>query len=269
MKSIIKDILCSSLLGAGRISKHQHAFIIKHSTTTNLLESTYDWTVSLNNRNPVDIPYIDFSKAIDSVVHSKLIFNLRQISLLDLLISWITAFLSDRFQQIRIENVESHILRVTSGVPQGSVLGPILVKLFINDLDHVLSDKASFKLFADDLKICSTFNITSSQNNHQHALDLLMLWSESWQLPVNLTKTQLLHLGMSINIHTYVINDTSIPPADKVLDLGIITDNDLNHSSHISSIIFKARSRTGIIFEVFSRTIFLFSGKLTSCFFVL
>ena len=95
MESIIKDILCSSLLAADRISKHQHAFITKHSTITNLLESTYDWTVSLNNRNPVDILYIDFSKA------------------------WIIAFLSDIFQQIKIENVETHISRVISCVPQG------------------------------------------------------------------------------------------------------------------------------------------------------
>ena len=102
MESIIKNIQCSSLLAAGRISKHQHALITKNSTTTNLLERTYDWTVSLNNHNPVDILYIDFSKAFDSVVHSKLIFKLRQIDSPDLLISWITAFLSDRFQPIRI-----------------------------------------------------------------------------------------------------------------------------------------------------------------------
>ena len=74
IESIIIDILCSSLFGAGRISKHQHAIITKQSTTTHLLESTYNLTVSLNNRNPVDILYIDFSKAFDSVVHSKLIF---------------------------------------------------------------------------------------------------------------------------------------------------------------------------------------------------
>ena len=78
-----------------------------------------------------------------------------------------------------------------------------------------------------------------------------MLWSESWQLPVNISKTQLLHLGTSINVHTYLINGITILPADKVLDLGIITDNDINYSSHISSIISQARSRTGIIFRNF------------------
>ena len=63
MKSIIKDILCSSLLAAGRITKQQQAFIIKQSTSTNLLESTYDWTISLNNNTPVDVLYINLSKA--------------------------------------------------------------------------------------------------------------------------------------------------------------------------------------------------------------
>ena len=91
MESIIKDILYSSLLAAGRITKQQHAFITKHSTTINLLESTYDWTISLNNRISwtislnnrisIDILYIDFSKAFDSVVHSKLTHKLRQIGL--------------------------------------------------------------------------------------------------------------------------------------------------------------------------------------------
>ena len=151
MESIIfKDILCSSLLAAGRISKHYHAFITKHSITTNILESNYDWTVSLNNHNSVDIIYIyiyihiyiDFSKAFESVVYSKLILKLRQICLPDLLISWITAFLSDTFKQIRIEN--ENISRVTSGIPQGSVLDPIIFILSVNDLDYVLSDGASF-----------------------------------------------------------------------------------------------------------------------------
>ena len=159
--------------------------------------------------------------------------------------------LSDRFQQITIEIVQSHISRVASGVPQGSVLGAILFILFINGLDIVLSDKASFKLFADDLKICSTFNIPSSPNNLQRSLDLVVLLLKNWQLPINLSKTQLLHLGTSINVHNYLINCNTILPADKVLDLGIITDNDLNYFSHITSTVSKARSRTFIIFRSF------------------
>ena len=111
--------------------------------------------------------------------------------------------------------------------------------------------KHLFKLFADDLKIYSAFNIPSSHNNLQHVLDLLVLWSESWQLPINLSKIKLLHLGTSINVQTNLINGITILPADKVLDLGIITDNGLRYSSHISSIISKAHFRTSIIFRSF------------------
>ena len=78
-----------------------------------------------------------------------------------------------------------------------------------------------------------------------------MLWSESWQLPINLVKDQLLPVGTFINVHTYHINGITILSADKVLDLGIITDNDLSYSSHISSLISKARSSTGIILKSF------------------
>ena len=96
-----------------------------------------------------------------------------------------------------LKNVISHMSKVISGVPQGSVLGPILFIFYVNDIEDVLSNKATFKLFADDLKLYSSFNIPSSYVNLQHALDLLVLWSTSWQLPINQSKTQLLHLGPS------------------------------------------------------------------------
>ena len=73
MELIIKDQLLSYLLGKHLISRHQHAFIIKHSTTTNLLESLHDWSVALNNSNSVDVIYIDFRRAFDSIVYPKLV----------------------------------------------------------------------------------------------------------------------------------------------------------------------------------------------------
>ena len=120
-----------------------------------------------------------------------------------------------------------------------------------------------------NLEIYLTCNIPSFHNNLQHALDLLMLLSKIWQLPINISKTQLLHLGTFTNVNIYLINGINILPADKVLDIGIITDKNLNYSSHISSIISKARSRTGLTLKSFFRTLFLFSGKLTSRLFVL
>ena len=141
--------------------------------------------------------------------------------------------------------------KVISGVPQGSVLGPILFIIYVTDIEDVLSNKATFKLFADDLKLYSSFNIPSSYVNLQHALDLLVLWSTSWQLPINQSKTQLLHVGPSPNVHSYHIDGNNIMSTDKVLDLGVTTDSDLSYASHISSIVSTARSRSGISFRSF------------------
>ena len=138
---------------------------------------------------------------------------------------------------------------VISGVPQGSVLDPIVFIIYANDLKDVLSNKATFKLFADDLKLYSSFNIPSFYVNLQLALDLLVLWSTSWQLPINQSKTQLLHLGLSQNVHSYHIDGNNIMSTNKVLDLGVTTDSDLRYASHISSIVSKARSRSSIIFR--------------------
>ena len=87
--------------------------------------------------------------------------------------------------------------KVISGVPQGSVLGPILFIVYVNDLEDILYNKATFKLFADDLKLYSSFNIPSFNVNLQQTLDLLILLSTSSKLPINQSKTQLLHLGPS------------------------------------------------------------------------
>ena len=117
MESVVKDQLLAFLLEHGLINKHQHAFMSRFSTNTNLLECTFDWFVALAHSDSVDVIYIDFSKAFDSIVHSKLLFKLASLGITGKLLAWLAAFLHNRSQCVAIENVFSSVSSVISGVP--------------------------------------------------------------------------------------------------------------------------------------------------------
>ena len=155
LESLITSNLVNFLLTHKLISKSQHGFMKRHSTCTNLLESLKDWTLSLSNRKSVIVGYIDFQRAFDSISHAKLIHKLISYGIDGNLLYWIQAFLSDRTQSVRIGSTLSSSCMVTSGVPQGSVLGPILFNIFINDITDSVQDHVTVKLFADDVKLYS------------------------------------------------------------------------------------------------------------------
>ena len=139
----------------------------------------------------VDVAYIDFSRAFDSIIHSKLLAKLSAYGVSGPLYLWIAAFLCDRKQCVRIGNCLSpKTVCVKSGVPQGSVLGPILFILFINDVNDILVDDVSCKLYADDLKLyCPIFPSLGFSESLQITLDNLCDWSLKWQLPINVDKS--------------------------------------------------------------------------------
>ena len=128
-------------------------FLKKHSTSSNLLESLNDWTISLSNHRTVVVAYIDFQKAFDSVSHPKLLHKLSSYRINGNLYYWISAFLSDRRQQVKVGSSSSTPCNVISGVPQGSVIGSLLFNLFINDVTDHLDSTSTTKIFADDIKI--------------------------------------------------------------------------------------------------------------------
>lgn len=253
MESVIKEQMMSYLLENNIITKHQHAFITNCSTASNLLECTHDWQMSLNTKNTTDVAYIDFSRAFDSIVFSKLIFKLQCYGISAKLLKWIECFLYNRFQCVVIDGKFSPVASVDSGVPQGSVLGPLLFLLFINDIDSVCSANTVLQLFADDCKLYSVTTILSSSISLQCSLDKLSAWADLWQLAINILKCFVLSISSNRNVprHLYFINGNCLLNCNNAVDLGIKISTNMSFKLHIDGIVSKAYQRLAILFRGF------------------
>jgi len=251
METVIKNEMLSFLLKHNKITKQQHGFLSKRSTVTQLLECVNDWSLALNYKQSVDCVYIDFAKAFDSVVHSKLCAKLTAFGIKGKLLSWIVSFLSCRTQQVKVGGELSSIVNVISGVPQGSVLGPLLFLIYINDLVEVFDSKLNVKLFADDVKIYIILDNIDSITLMQDGLNKLSIWADLWQLSISIPKCSVLHMGSSLTAHNYNINNNILPNTNSMLDLGVTIDCNLRFKLHINNIVAKAHQRACLILRCF------------------
>ena len=222
----------------------------RHSTTTNLLESINDWTISLSNHNSVTIAYIDFKSAFDCISYPKLLLKLSSYGIKGNLFSWIASFLSNRSQSVKLNSAISEPCLVTSGVPQGSVLGPLLFNLFINDIADFIDPSNTAKLFADDLKLYSSLSNISSLNL-QTQLNIIQQWSNTWQLRISYTKCHILTLGQHQNFQIHHLDNNILSRVDSMNDLGITIDTKLKFNKHINNIVTKANQRKSLILRCF------------------
>jgi len=251
MESIIKDVVIKYLLDNKLITKQQHGFLARHSTCSQLLETVNDWSLALNLRNSVDTVYVDFKKAFDSVVHSKLIHKVKAYGISGNLLMWLTNFLSNRFQAVKIGSHVSAFIPVASGVPQGSVLGPLLFLICINDLVDLFGSNLCVKLFADDVKIYVSIGDVNNIDTLQTGLTALCAWASTWQLTISVGKCAVLHLGKNNLLHSYSINAVVLSSVTEIRDLGVMMDNKLSFSAHYSLIVCKAHQRACLILRCF------------------
>jgi hypothetical protein len=257
METVIKDQLLGFLLRKGIINKNQHGFISNHSTCSNLLECTHDWLVTLNLSHTTDIIYIDFSRAFDSIVYSKLLKKLESYGIVGKLLNWISSFVNDRYQCVAIENCFSSVAKVISGVPQGSVLGPILFIIFINDIDSVCHGQTKMKLYADDAKLYSEIVLKDCSLSLQTSLNNLSTWADAWQLSINVQKCCVLSTITNkrtsrTGSNNYYLNGILLTSDVNVLDLGITISADLSYNMHINNIVAKALQRSSTLFRGFA-----------------
>ena len=181
-------------------------------------------------------------KAFDSVPHERLLTKLEGYGVSGNILNWIRDFLSDRYQYVKINNSSSEKLPVTSGVPQGSVLGPTLFIYFINDLPSVTT--ALMKIFADDTKAHNKVLSTEDREFLQTAIDDMYSWTVEWMLGFNEDKCNILHLGKNNPHFNYNIG----PPNNKVnlgttvseKDLGVYVHLLLNFENHVQQTTKKA-----------------------------
>jgi len=251
MESIINVSVIKYLHDNNLITEQQHGFLAKHSTCSQLLECVNDWTMSLNIRNAVDVVYIDFNKAFDTVVHSKLLHKLKAYGITGNLLLWIENFLSNRYQSVRVGFHTSGSVPVISGVPQGSVLGPLLFLLYINDIVDIFDSSVSVKLFADDVKIYINISDLTNITVLQDSLTAISRWADEWQLKISIKKCTVLHLGRNNLQHVYAIDDATLPSVHEVRDLGVTMDSKLCFSAHYAQIAAKAHQRACLIIRCF------------------
>ena len=254
MESVIKDDILDHLLSNGLISRHQHGFLARRSTGTQLLDCFNDWTLNIENKQSFNVTYIDFAKAFDSVVHCKLILKLMSYGIGGSLyiLFWIQHFLTDRFQFVCIDGFYSSTVRVVSGIPQGSVLGPILFIIFINDVCDIIVGNTSCKLYADDIKLYASVDLNGFSSDLQASLDNVLLWSNSWQLKVNISKCNVLRIGRNCVLGDYTFNCDVLSRVDQAADLGLTVTKNLSFSGYINECSSKAFSRSFLIFKGFS-----------------
>lgn len=236
------------------IIRNQHGFVKGRSTLTNLIFYNNFISEALNDQTPgimkqVDSVYLDFAKAFDSVNHSLLIYKLSKFGLSGCSLKWISSFLSDRQLQVRIKGNLSEPFLATSGVPQGSHLGPLLFILFINDVANDLTT-ATILVFADDIKVSKRVLNLYDQICLQKDLDKIYLWSCLNKIKLNCNKCKFISFVRSKTNRLsfqYSINGLFLEKVDNIKDLGVIYQSNFEFDMQVRSVTSRAFKLLGFI----------------------
>ena len=249
METIVRDKMVRFFEDNNIINNSQHGFRNKRSCLTNLLDFFHYIFDVYDESRSVDVIYLDFQKAFDKVPHKRLLNKLQTHGISGNMKNWLEDWLSERKQRVVLNGVSSKWLKVKSGVPQGSVLGPILFLIYVNDIDDGIICKIS--KFADDTKIASKVTSTLERETLQSDLNRLVSWASEWQMKFNIEKCKVLHIGSNNDCVQYYMNDQQLSAVDKEKDLGITISSDLKPSQHCSEVFKTANKLVGFIGRTF------------------
>ena len=243
MESLLRDAIVSHLVQYNLIRSSQH-FWCHRSCLTNLLEFLEIVTKFLF--------YLDFSRAFDKVPHQRLLQRVRSHGITGKIANWIEDWLKDRQQRVVLNGKASPWSKVTSGVPQGSVLGPCLFIIYINDIDQAIDAVLQIMKFADDTKGCAIADTEEDCCRIQNQLDKIHQWSLDWQMLFNTDKCKVIHIGPHNPRYNYKIGEEYLKKVDYEKDLGAYIDCSLTPSMQIAEAVMKATQVLGQLLRAVS-----------------
>ena len=236
------------------LRSHQHGFRQNHSCESQLILSMEDIYRQHDKNKQVDMLILDFTKAFDTVPHQRLLMKLKHYGIDSNLHRWISSWLTERTQQVVVDGDYSSYKQVRSGVPQGTVLGPLMFLLYINDIgDHL--NHSTIRLFADDCLLYRTISNQDDADRLQDDLDKLQEWTETWQMNFNAKKCYLLstHSKRDPALNRYRLNGEEIAKTSHHSYLGVELQDDGKWTKHIENCTKKANRALGFIRRNFGR----------------
>jgi hypothetical protein len=232
------------------LRESQHGFRENRSCLTNLIEHTEYISASLDDGSPVDVFYLDLQKAFDKVPHKRLLHKLEAFGIKDKNLNWIRDWLKNREQVVNCNQLVSEKIEVISGVPQGSVLGPLLFTLYIDDLDEEI--KGKILKFADDTKLSCKVKTAEERVQALSDLDRLNNWSKVWMMPFNIEKCKVMHMGRNNPNIKYALDGIELKSVEEEDDLGVKFKNTLSFSGQCEKVVSKVNGIVRMIYKTIS-----------------
>ena len=229
------------------LNQCQHGFRARHSCESQLITTMQDLLQNVEQKRQVDLLVLDLAKAFDKVPHRQVLQKVEHYGIRGNILAWLSDFLMDRTQSVVVDGEFSAPVPVTSGVPQGTVLGPVLFLAHINDLPSCV--KSPTRLFADD---CILYRPILSEDDHtilQQDLDNLANWASRWGMKFNATKCETMRVGTIKSNRIYSLDNHPLREVEHTKYLGVTISNDLSWSRHINNISAKGNSKLGFLWR--------------------